>query len=264
MNEVISKDGTSISFDRVGQGPAVILVDGAFCYQGFGPSEPLARRLKQDFTVFAYDRRGRGNSGNTLPYSVDREIEDIDALIKEAGGSACVCGISSGAVLSLEAAARCKGIKKLALYEPPFITDSSHAPLPDNYLPQLNELITSNRRDNAVKLFMKTMGAPDLFVGMMRLMPLWRELREVAHTLPYDITIVKDYQRGKPLTVQQWNSLSIPMLLLTGSKSPAWMQHSMSALANAFPKARHQTLEGQAHDVKPRVLAPVLIEFFKD
>lgn len=264
MNKVISKDGTSIVFDRVGQGPAVILVDGAFCYRGFGPSEPLARLLKQNFTVYTYDRRGRGNSSDTPPYAVEREIEDIDALIKEAGGSAYVYGISSGAVLSIEAAAHLKGIKKLALYEPPFIIDNSHASLPDNYLQQLNEMLASDRRDDVVKLFLKSVGTPDIFISIMRLMPTWSKLRTVAHTYPYDITIVKDYQRGKPLTTQQWNSVKIPMIFLTGGKSPTWMQNSMSALTNAFPKAQHQTLKGQTHDVKPEVLTPILIEFFKN
>lgn len=263
MPKVISQDGTSIAFDRVGSGPAVILVDGAFCYRGFGPAGPLARLLKQNFTVYTYDRRGRGNSNDTPPYAVEREIEDIDALIKEAGGSAYVYGISSGAVLSLEAAARCKGIAKLALYEPPFIIDNGHAPLPDNYLQQLNGLTASNRRNDAVRLFLKTMDTPEFAIIIMGLTPSWRKLREAAHTLPYDITIVKDYQRGSPLTTQQWNSIKIPVMFLAGEKGPPWMQRSMNALANIFPEALHRTLKGQGHDVKPEVLAPVLIEFFK-
>src|SRR5438105_3268893 len=112
---VTSKDGTRIAFDRIGQGSSLILVDGALCYRGVGPSGPLARALMQHFTVFTYDRRGRGESGDTAPYAVEREVEDIEALVNEAGGSAFVWGMSSGAVLALEAANRLRGIKKLAL-----------------------------------------------------------------------------------------------------------------------------------------------------
>ena len=262
MNNVISKDGTSIAFDRSGHGPALILVDGALCYRGCGPSGPLAALLTQHFTVFTYDRRGRGESGDTAPYAIEREVEDIAALVQEAGGSAFVYGISSGAVLALEAANQIPGIKKLVLYEAPFIVDDTHQPLPDSYLPELKELIASNRRSAAVKFFMKLVGVPGIFVAVMPLMPVWSKLKAIAHTLIYDITLVKDNQRGKPLPAGRWSSVTIPTLVADGGKSPAWMRNAMSALAGVLPNAKHRTLEGQTHMLKAEAIAPVLVEFF--
>src|SRR6266850_5741744 len=171
MEKVHSKDGTPIAFDRSGEGPPIILVDGALCYRASGPSGPLAALLAQNFTVFTYDRRGRGDSGNTASYAVEREVEDIEALVHEAGGSAFVYGISSGAALALEASNRGLAIKKLALYEAPFIVDDSRPPIPDDYLARLNGLLASDRRGDAVKLFMKLVGVPAIFVAIMRFMP---------------------------------------------------------------------------------------------
>ncbi len=159
MGKVLSKDGTGIAFDRSGEGPAIILVDGALCYRAFGPMVPLAALLARRFTVFTYDRRGRGASGDTAPFAKEREIEDLEALIAEAGGSAFVSGISSGAVLSLEAAAHGLAITKLVLYEPPFIIDGSRPPLPEDYKAQLTRMIASSRGGDAVALFMTQVGA---------------------------------------------------------------------------------------------------------
>jgi len=145
MSRVLSKDGASIAFERSGRGAPLILVDGALCYRASGPSGPLAALLTQHFTVFTYDRRGRGESSDTAPYAVEREIEDIEALIQQAGGSSFVYGISSGAALALEAARRLPGIKKLTLYEAPFI-DASHSPMPEDYLARLKALIAADRR----------------------------------------------------------------------------------------------------------------------
>jgi pimeloyl-ACP methyl ester carboxylesterase len=153
MQNVLSKDGTPIAFDRTGKGPAIVLVDGALCYRASGPSGPLAALLAAEFTVFTYDRRGRGDSGNLAAYAIEREVEDIEALIHEAGGSAFVYGISSGAALALEAANHGLAIKKLALYEAPFIVDDSRPPIPNDYLAQLNGLISADRRGDAVNSF---------------------------------------------------------------------------------------------------------------
>jgi pimeloyl-ACP methyl ester carboxylesterase len=159
MNTVRSKDGTSIAFDKSGEGPPLILVDGAFMHRSFGQPE-LAERLAEAFTVFRYDRRGRGDSGDTAPYAVEREVDDLQALIEAAGGSAYVYGISSGAALAIEAAARGAAISKLALYEAPFIVDDSRPPVPDDVVAQLNELLAANRRGDAVRLFLRQVGAP--------------------------------------------------------------------------------------------------------
>jgi pimeloyl-ACP methyl ester carboxylesterase len=262
MKKVLSKDGTPIAFDQTGRGPAVILVDGALCYRASGPSGPLAELLAESFTVFSFDRRGRGESGNSATYAVEREIEDIEALIHEAGGSAFVYGISSGAALALEAANRGLAIKKLALYEAPFMVDDSRPPTPKDFLVQLNHLISADRRGDAVKLFLKLVGVPAIFIGLMRFMPAWSKLKSVAHSLPYDIAIVQDYQRGKPLPANRWSSVTAPTLVMDGGKSPTWMRNGAKALAGVVPNARYRTLEGQTHMVNPKVLAPALAEFF--
>ncbi|MEX0762026.1 MAG: alpha/beta hydrolase [Dehalococcoidia bacterium] len=263
MNKVISKDGTALAFDRVGEGPPLILVDGALCYRASGPNGPLAALLAEHFTVFTYDRRGRGDSGDTAPYAIEREADDIAALIDEAGGSSYVYGISSGAALALEAANCGLAIKKLALYEAPFIVDDSRPPVPEDYVAQLNRLIASERRGDAVRLFMsKAVRLPGIIVFMMRFMPAWKKLKGVAHTLPYDAAVMGDGVGGRPLQAGRWDSVTVPTLVIGGGKSPAWMRNGVKALADALPKAQHRTLEGQTHLVKPKALAPVLVEFF--
>lgn len=265
MNTVTSRDGTTIGFSRIGEGPALILVDGAMCYRQSGPNAPLAELLSKDFTVFTYDRRGRGESGDTAPYSVQREIEDLEALVKEAGGSAHVYGISSGAALALEAANHGIEIGKLALYEAPFVVDGSRPPLPADYSARLDALVAADRRGDAVKLFMRRgVGLPGVIVAMMRFMPAWSTLKGVAHTIPYDTAIVDDRQSGKPLPADRWTSVTAPTLVIGGSKSPQWMRNGVRALADVLPTARHRTLEGQTHLVKPAALAPVLTEFFTE
>jgi pimeloyl-ACP methyl ester carboxylesterase len=262
MKKARSKDGTSIAFDQTGQGPPLILVDGALCYRANGPMAPLAKLLAPRFTVFTYDRRGRGDSTDTRPYAVEREVEDIEALLKEAGGAAFVYGTSSGAALALEAGARLANIRKLALYEAPFIVDNTRPPQPADLNERMSGLIESNRRGDAVKLFMKIVGVPAFGIAMMRLMPVWSKLTAVAHTLPYDFAILDDNWYGKPLAAARWASVKMPTLVTAGGKSPAWMQNAMQALAGVLPSAQHRTLERQNHMVKPQVLAPVLEEFF--
>ena len=262
MNRTFSKDGTPIAFDRSGKGPALILVDGALCYRASGPSGPLAARLSEHFTVITYDRRGRGDSGDTAPYAVEREVEDIDALIREIGEPPFVYGVSSGAALALEAANRGLPIKKLALYEAPFIVDDASPPLPEDFLTRLNEAIASHRPGDAVTLFLRRVGVPAVFIALMRVLPVWSKLKAVAHTLPYDITIVQDNQRGKPLSATRWARATMPTLVMDGGKSPAWMRHAMRALASVLSNATYRTLEGQTHMVKPKPHAPALVEFF--
>ena len=263
MPSVVSKDGTRIAFDREGQGPPLILVDGAMCYRDSGPARPLAKLLTQRFTVYTYDRRGRGESTDTAPYAIEREVEDIEALIREASGSAFVYGISSGAALALEAGARLSGIRKLVLYEAPFIVDATHSPLPADFVARLQAFVLANRRRDAVKLFMRRVGVPGFAIFLMRWMPVWKKLTAIAHTLVYDITIVQDYSRGKPLPAEQWAAATMPVLVADGGKSPTWMRNAMRALADVIPNATYRTLPGQTHMLKPHVMAPVLIEFMK-
>jgi pimeloyl-ACP methyl ester carboxylesterase len=263
MGKVISKDGTTIAFDRSGEGPPVILVDGAFGHRKFGPNEPLAPLLAAHLTVFTYDRRGRGDSGDTAPYAVEREIEDIGALIEAAGGSAYLYGISSGAALALEAVASGLPVTKLALFEAPFVVDDSRPPVPADYLTTLQELTAADRRADIIRLFMtKGVGLPAFVVVMMRLMPAWSKLKSVAHTAVYDATVLGDTGAGRPLPAERWSSVTAPTLVLVGEKSPPWMRNAMRALADTLPHATHGVLPRQTHIVKPKVLAPALVEFF--
>lgn len=263
MPSVTSKDGTTIAFTKTGSGEPILLIDGATCYRELGPMKKLAGELKESFTVYFYDRRGRGESGNTLPYSPEREIEDIEALIKEAGGSVIMFGISSGAALALDAANQLDGIKKLVLYEAPFIVDDSRTPVPDSFIPEMKELLAADRRGAAQKMFLRLVGVPSFFVHLMPLMPGWSKMKAVAHTLPYDLEIVSENQRGRSLTAERWSSVKIPTLVGIGGKSPDWMKNSNTALANCLPNAEAQVLPGQTHMVSEKALAP-MIKVFAD
>jgi pimeloyl-ACP methyl ester carboxylesterase len=258
---VTSKDGTTIAFDRSGDGPPVVLVGGALSTRG--AAEPLAGFLGPSFTVCAYDRRGRGDSGDTPPYEVEREVEDIQALVQEAGGSAFAFGHSSGGVLALETAAHTLGITKLALYEPPFIVDDSRPPVPDDFIERLTELASTDRRGDAVEQFMVIgVGAPPEAVAPMRDAPSWPALEAVAHTLPYDMRVMGDHLSGTPLPSDRWGSVTIPTLVIDGSASPPWLGNAAQGLVDVLPDAQRRTIEGQTHDVDPSLLAPVLEEFF--
>jgi pimeloyl-ACP methyl ester carboxylesterase len=263
MKKILSKDGTAIAVDRTGSGPALVFVDGAMCYRASGPSQPMAAALANHFTVFTYDRRGRGDSSDTAAYDVQREVDDLEAVIREAGGPAVVFGVSSGAALALEAANRGVPITRLALYEAPFIVDASRLPITDDVLSRINAALASGRRGDAIKMFMRVVGVPGIFIMLMRLMPAWAKLTAVAHTLPYDFAIVGPYQQGKPLPATRWNGATMPTLVMDGGKSPAWMRNAMHALASVLPNATYRTLDGQTHMVKPKALAPPLVEFFQ-
>ena len=263
MRKVISKDGTTIAFDRSGQGPSIILVVGAFNDRSTGA--PLAKLLQAHFTVFTYDRRGRGDSGDTAPYAIDREVEDLEVLIVEAGGAAPVFGYSSGAVLSLKAAASGLAITRLALYEPPFmVDDSSPRPLPrvaQDAAAQLTELISSGRRGDAVELYQtKLVGIPAEVVAQLRHAPFRPALEDMAHTLVYEASILGDMS----VLAEQLGSITVPTLVISGGDSPAFMRQAAQAVADALPNAQHRSLEGQTHDIVPEALAPVLEEFFMD
>jgi pimeloyl-ACP methyl ester carboxylesterase len=266
MDTVKSKDGTTIAFDRSGEGPALILVGGALQHRALDPSTAqLASLLAPSFTVHNYDRRGRGDSGDTVPYAVEREIEDLDALIDEAGGSAFVFGMSSGAVLALDAAANRLAITKLALYEPPMVVDDSRPPVPEDYVARLTELASCDRPGDAIEVFMtEGVGLPAEAVASMRGAPFWPAFEAVAHTLAYDGAIVAATMSGKPLPTDRWASVTIPTLVVDGDASPAWARNAVRALVDVLPAARRRTLEGQTHQVDPEVLAPVLEEFYAD
>jgi pimeloyl-ACP methyl ester carboxylesterase len=262
MNTARSSDGTTIAYETCGQGPPLILVDGALCYRKMGPSRALAKVLGEHFTVVTYDRRGRGESADTAPYDVEREVDDLAALIAAVGGSAYVCGFSSGAVLALDAAAHGLPITGLALYEPPFIVDDSRPPAAADYLERLNALLAAGRRADAVRLFMRHVGMPAALVALTRFMPASGKLKRVAHTLPYDGEIMGDTQLGRPLPTDRWPGTKVKTLVVVGGKSPAFFHNGTKMLADLLAHAEHHVLAGQTHMVKAKVLGPFLIDAF--
>jgi len=258
MKTVISKDGTPIAFDRSGEGAPIILVVGAFNTSSTGA--PLAAQLSEHFTVFNYDRRGRGMSGDTVPYAIEREIEDLDALITEAGGSASVFGYSSGAILALMAAARGLTITKLALYDPPFLVDAQSSRRFKDLVGQLAELIASDHRGEAVELFQtQAVGIPAEVVTRLRQAPFWPALEDIAHTLVYEATLLGDMSA----LAERMASIPVSTLVISGGEIQVRMLQAAQAVADALPTASYRSLSGQTHDIIPQVLAPVLEEFFK-
>ncbi|MDP9294649.1 MAG: alpha/beta hydrolase [Actinomycetota bacterium] len=245
-----------IAFDRLGDGPPIIMVVGAFNLRS--TTAPLAQVLEPRFTVLNYDRRGRGDSGDTAPYTVEREIEDLGALIKEAGGSSAVFGYSSGANLALKAAASGLAITKLALYEPPFQVDESRPRPPADLAEQLAELVSAGRRGDAVELYQtKAVGIPEDVVAQLRHAPFRPGLEAIAHTLIYDAAIVGDLSLPTELIA----SIPTPTLVIDGEDSLPLMRAAARAVADTLPNAQHCSLVGQKHDINPDVTAPVLEKF---
>ena len=253
---VASADGTTIAFDRLGAGPPLIMVVGAFHTRV--TAAPLAAQLEDRYTILNYDRRGRGESSDTPPYSVQREIEDLDALIAEAGGSAAVFGYSSGAALALHAAARGLAISKLVLYEPPFLVDESRPRPPADLVEQLDHLLSSGRRGDAVELYQsKVVGIPEDVVAQMRHAPFRPGLEAIAHTLVYEATIMGDFTLPTDLLA----SVPTPTLVIDGEKSPPFLRNAAHAVADAIPNGERRTLAGQTHEISPEETAPLVSAF---
>jgi pimeloyl-ACP methyl ester carboxylesterase len=261
MSHVISRDGTKIAFDRTGNGPALILVDGALCSRAFGPSAKLASAFAAgaaNYSVYRYDRRGRGESGDTERYAIDREIEDLDALIAHAGGSAALLGLSSGGALALHAAAAGLPIDSVIAYEPPYVHTNGGGREAD-YEAELRGMIVRGNRGGAVTYFMRDMvGAPAFVPIMMRLMPwVWRKLVAVAHTLPYDAAVMTQFR----VPQIRFASIRQPVLVLNGSKTAPRLKAAARALVATVPDARHGELAGQTHNVKPDALVTGSLAF---
>jgi pimeloyl-ACP methyl ester carboxylesterase len=256
MDTVASTDGTVIAFDRFGSGPPVIMTVGAFSVRS--QTEPLARALAPRFTALNYDRRGRGDSGDTAPYAVEREIDDIAALIAQAGGSAAVFGHSSGATLALKAAASGLPITRLVLYEPPFNTDDTDPTLPAGFAAELADLVSAGRRGDAVELYQtKAVGIPPQVVAQLRHAPFRPGLEALAHTLAYDAAIIGDRSTpAGPLA-----AVTVPALVITGEQSPPFLRNAAQAAAQTMPHGQLAVLPGQTHDVNPDATAPVMAEF---
>jgi pimeloyl-ACP methyl ester carboxylesterase len=257
METVISKDGTSIAFDRIGEGPAVVLVSGGSVDRM--SLAPLAQELASDFTVLNYDRRGRGPSGDTPPYAIDREIEDIEAVVDAAGGEVAIFGSSSGAVLAMLAAGAGLGIGKLAMWEPPYIPEGFPKP-PADQVEQYETMVAEGRRGDAVEFFMaRVVGMPAEFVAGARSQPWWGATEALAHTLAYDARIMGDYD----IPADRAANVKVPALVVAGGADMPFMRETAQALADALPDGQVRFLDGQGHNVDMTVLAPVLKEFFR-
>jgi pimeloyl-ACP methyl ester carboxylesterase len=261
--QVTSRDGTRIAFDTTGRGPALILVGGALSDRSGGAD--LARLLAPHLTVYSYDRRGRGDSGDTAPYAVRREVEDIEALIDHAGGSAFVYGKSSGASLALQAASALGDkVRKLALYEAPYDDAEGAAMAWKTFTEELDALLAAHRHAEAIARFMAFVGAPDAAVQQMKASPAWPGMLAMAPTLAYDNAVVGV---GRAVPVGLAAQVKAPTLVMDGSASAGpmpFMRATADQLGRVIPDARRQTLDGQAHDVNAKALAPVLRKFFAD
>ncbi|QXV56175.1 alpha/beta hydrolase [Amycolatopsis sp. TNS106] len=258
---VTSADGTSIAFDRTGQGAPVILVGGAF--NDRTTVAGLAATLAADFTVLAYDRRGRGDSGAGAVYSVEREVEDLAALIEHVGGSAAVFGHSSGAVLGLEAAARGVAMTSLAVYEPPYVVDDSRTRPAADLFDRVQALIADGDRDGAAELFLvEGTATPAEVVKGMRDDAFWAWFTGLAHTLPYDLALCGP---GNVLPADRLAKIAAPTLVIDGGESDAWMRAGARAVADTVPGARYATVEGQDHGVlhQPDTLRGLLTGFLR-
>jgi pimeloyl-ACP methyl ester carboxylesterase len=264
MQTVTSKDGSRIAYDRLGSGPTVILIGGALSFRRFGKMQRLATLLAERCTVVNPDRRGRGDSTEVKPYALQREIEDIEALIEAQDGPASLWGWSSGGALALRAAAAGAAVERISVYEVPFIVDPAAKRPTRDYGERLDRLVAAGDRSGAVRHFMRNaIGVPAPLVALMRLTPMWKDMRATAHTLPYDwAALGRHTMYGAPLDLAEWGGVTAPVLVVTGARSPALLRDGSRALADVLPAAELRLLEGVSHDVKMDVLAPVLAEFF--
>jgi pimeloyl-ACP methyl ester carboxylesterase len=254
-NRVTSQDGTSIAFERTGTGPALITVDPAGSYRDLRPQRPPVELLAAHFTVYLYDRRGRGDSTDTPPYAIEREIEDLAALIAEAGGSAYVYGTSSGGVLALRAAASGLAIPKLALFEPPIQPRETPAGKTD-FTTELAKLVAAGRRRDTVEFFLRGIGVPEEIIAQMTPV-VWAALEAVAHTLVYDCKL------SDATSLQLLRSVTVPTLVLDSQSSGEELTGMSAAVVETLPNSTHRTLPGAWHGVPDEALAPVLIEYFR-
>ncbi|MGJ5820632.1 alpha/beta fold hydrolase [Paludibaculum fermentans] len=263
---VTSKDGTVIAYEQTGQGPVVVIVAAALADRG--GARRFAEQLSDRFTALNYDRRGRGGSTDTQPYSPGREVEDIEALIDASGGPVYLFGSSSGAALALDAASRLgPKVRRLVLFEPPFIVDESRPPMAEGLSQEAAALTAAGRRNEAVQLFFsKGMGIPAPAVSAMRyLMPGWSKMTAIAQTIPYDLAILAGTQTGQPLPRDRWSTETAPALIAVGGRSELFFHHGAQALAGLLPKARYLSLEGQDHSavlLAPKELAAAAGQFF--
>lgn len=251
-----SKDGTRIAFEKSGSGPAVIVISGALSHRGLY-RDPLPARLSEHFTVYLYDRRGRGGSTDVQPYAVAREIEDIGALLDDAGGSGYLYGVSSGGALALQAAAQLGPAKvtKLAIYDPPYGQE------PEDFATQkqrVGELVRTGERGEAAAYFLSAIGTPPEALEAMKRSPDWEAIKKIDFTLVYDYAVLGDGDVPQEIV----KTIRVPTLVMTGEKSMDFMASAADRIAALVPQSQRKTLKGQAHQVEADVMVPVLVEFF--
>jgi pimeloyl-ACP methyl ester carboxylesterase len=251
---VMSRDGTAIAYERAGTGPPLILVEAAGHYRAFSSFDGLMPLLAADFTVYRYDRRGRGDSGDTAPFAVAREVDDLAALIAHAGGSAFLYGYSSGGLVALHAAAGGLPVAALALFEPPI--DDGGGPEQAAFTARLTELVGGGRRGAAVEHFLAGIGLPEEMLAQMRGTPRWTAMEAVAHTLVYDSLI------SEATTSRLLASVTAPTLVLSSAASGEDLTAMSTGVVKALPDAAHRTLPGEWHGVADEVLAAALREYF--
>jgi pimeloyl-ACP methyl ester carboxylesterase len=257
MARIASRDGSQIAFDKVGNGPALIIVSGALAHRSLYPDTLLVSKLKEHFSVYTYDRRGRGESSDTKPYAVDREIEDIEALIENAGGKAYLYGVSSGAALALQAAAKLgpSKVSKIALYEPPYGQQRSEF---TKQKERVNELVRTGQPGDAATFFLSAIGTPPRVLEGMKKSPDWEGIRKIDFTLAYDYDVLGDGTVPEDIA----NAIAVPTLVMDGEKSMDFMRPTATRIAKLIPNAQHTTIKGQTHQVEAQAVAPLLIEFF--
>jgi pimeloyl-ACP methyl ester carboxylesterase len=259
MKTTQSKDGTTLAYDVYGNGPALIYITGASCHRSFKPIVQDAKIFASEFTVYNYDRRGRGNSGNTLPYTMEREIEDIEAIIDSAGGTAYLYGHSSGAVLALEAALRLSNkVQKVIMYDAPYVRDEEKKVEYNQLSQKIHKLLDNGKNAEAMSTFLKGIGMPKLFVLLLPLFPGWRTMKALAPTLAYDIALTQDMP-----PVERATRISVPTQIIVGEKSPPSIHDVGRQLMKAIPNAKFVQLTGQDHMVNAKTLLPLLSGFFK-
>ncbi|MYL70586.1 alpha/beta fold hydrolase [Halobacillus litoralis] len=260
MKTTQSKDGTTLAYDVYGNGPALIYITGASCHRSFKPIVQDAKIFASEFTVYNYDRRGRGDSGNTLPYTVEREIEDLEAIIDAAGGKAHLYGHSSGAVIALEAALRLGNkVQKVTLYDAPYVCDEKEKAEYKQLSQKIHELLENEKNSEAMLTFLKEIGMPKVFVLLLPLFPGWKTTKALAPTLAYDIMLTQDMP---PLV--RATQISIPMQIIVGEKSPVSINKVGRQLTKAIPNARFIRLAKQDHLVSGKKLLPILSTFLKE
>ena len=257
---VSSADGTTIAYEVLGSGPPLVTVCGATCDRAL--MRPTARALGGSFTTVDYDRRGRGDSGDTHPYAVDREIEDLAALVDAVGGHASLYGHSSGAALVLRAVAGGLPVDGFVLHDPPFAPDDpAFRDGNRTFAAEVLDLLAAGQRDEAVDRWCRGTGMPGGVVDAMRSTPRWADLVALAPTLAYDLAVLGAVETGGAVPEDVAARAARPGLVLVGGASPPFMREVARHLADHLPAAGLRVLEGHGHVVPPEVLAPLVAEF---